>query len=1390
MNRFRTKKKVKESPDGIVRASTDSDAPPVTKPSKGFRLGGRKAPEPEPAPELDLSTALPSSDDFRTSLLMSGLSARFSMLREQDDPNSKIGKASDDSVLFSKRQSRLNDFDFSTQGLSDIAEVSSIHGSIRPRVAAGRTDSFAGSEDYGLDDDATPGSIMNRAKPGEGNNLFGGRQKIMLGNRALYDNDVSQSAFQKIRERERIEKEQERQREEDAQTSRPSSPPLSGYNRNRETSSTTSSGGPSTTRDSTAGTSVTSQRTPSLNGGHTPVSPNIPGGNGSLERTGTKTRRLYETGLDNHLHESQFSAMSRIDTLTRQRTLGTKSPPPGAMSPSYGPTSGDLWQRSIAGKQSMPNLRTASPPPTGSAMSSFDFGVRKISNASSKPFGLASPPLSPPVSEYDEQGIFPLQPNDRGKATALGAFSKPAPYDENKYTQRQLQMQQGRETPPPMKDSPFRPFFARNQQQQMVNRTRAESDATHASDRSRSNSSGQRAFISPDRIPEATVNENNILDKQATSTGAFLASPNGAPSVSPYETAPDQSRFRNQPKPLDLSHLYRPDQRIQIDRPDESQHPAHRPQTDSSPSATSPDASNMNLPATSQQPPADSPTLGPGLGGIRQHLRSDSNTSSVSGGSPSAHFPRFPTETQKSIPQNEYSSKSSPWDNDWDQESSFGEDRSSVTSGGTAHPLPLTVRSPNIDASVKEPRSASWEREMEARHIRVGSTETQKEHQAFQEELASRRRKVQEKMKSMVESDSRSTSPLPPLPADWPKDAHQVKSNALGLLRNKTSMGSLVGRPKEAPPVKGMKLLGIGNATITSGTLSPGTAKFEDVPWNQAEEENEPGRSQDAGGAPPPTKAFREARRAAQRDREREVALRHQQRLVSDSDQEWPVQRKERERPRLGNQRMDNSWVDNARDNSYDHSRVDNYRMDQRMDHRVDGRMDNRMDTHNRVNHRVDPRMDHRRDNRMDNRKDHRMDHRMDNRMDHRMDHRMDNRIDNRMDHQLDNRVDNRIDHRMDNRMENRTEDPRRDNFYRDQGERVQPHMRPRQRTPSKERKPPPVTYHPRTGNSSQESNINGTNPSGSRPPSNSSRDRSESETSGGRSRSRTGAYREDLATTMVEGTSSKSHGYDERLTRLLPKSPGPPPGIGLPASPSPIPSPMFAPNRTRSNGKAPSREHFEKLPALQTGSENVGIGSTTRPSPTAPFMVNSTPGLVQQSQPGSGTSTPLGQGAPQPLYPAVRKRSINKSEISEPKFVSSTSRMTTVNLPPGSSLSNGNSNDLINDQRPPIPPVNPKRRQTRTMFNDFMGRRDTDEVHYMPAATQSTEEMSTFSADEGDSSKPKPRARLRKSSSEGGNLSARARQAAMNAESSHAMPGTFPAGAGSPPKVAEGGMF
>ena len=227
MNRFRSRKKSQGessrsvSREGSRRPSLDGDIPPLPSlASRAFKRKKTPVPEPKAEPEIDLSTALPASDDFRTSLLMPNLSARFSMLKEQDDPTSKIGKANDDSVLFPKRASRLDLFN-SRPGLSDIAETDSLPNPIRPPFATTRTESYGS--------DATDDSVMSRARPGEGNTMFGGRQKIYkipiggagsvkkfgghdesetsagsnMGGKLMYESDATLSTFQKLREQER-----------------------------------------------------------------------------------------------------------------------------------------------------------------------------------------------------------------------------------------------------------------------------------------------------------------------------------------------------------------------------------------------------------------------------------------------------------------------------------------------------------------------------------------------------------------------------------------------------------------------------------------------------------------------------------------------------------------------------------------------------------------------------------------------------------------------------------------------------------------------------------------------------------------------------------------------------------------------------------------------------------------------------------------------------------------------------------------------------------------------------------------------------------------------------------------------------------------------------------
>ncbi|KAK3342647.1 LOW QUALITY PROTEIN: hypothetical protein B0H65DRAFT_576016 [Neurospora tetraspora] len=562
MNRFRAKKKAKEeaAAAAIARSSEDSEHSSVSG-FKGFRKG-KKAPVEEPKKEFDLSTALPSDDNFRTSLLMTNLSARFSMLREQDDPNTKIGKASDDSVLYPKRQSRLADFGgfgAAGRGLGDIAEVESIKASSHFL----RSDSIASADwDNG-------GSILTRGKPIEGNNLFGGRQKIYkvpaaksggLGGRALYaDDDVALSAFQRWRisekekeqqEHETIEEHEQDEEHEDHQRSE--SPPPLGYNRKRETNSTTSSAS-MMARNSTAANSITSQPA-----GYVSTAPTSAASTPTLDRS----RRLYEQSTSQDGPE-QSSLLSRIESLNRQRTAasGVKA---------LGDRLGE--ERTLASKASAPQL---SPPITTPATGTGDLGNGAAPQADPKLNFGGSPPLSPPISETGEpHPLLPIQPNDVGKATAMGKPSQP--YDETKYAQRQIQLQQGRETP--------------------TRRPRAGSDASFATARSRE-SQPFEGRGEPLRTQPALEEEpaSTDLDSQTPETQALAA----------------------------LSG------QLSLQRPADEEHPALRgaaaPPPLSINTSTKPENPTISIEESVEPASADSPTLGPNAGLVRSHLRGASS---------------------------------------------------------------------------------------------------------------------------------------------------------------------------------------------------------------------------------------------------------------------------------------------------------------------------------------------------------------------------------------------------------------------------------------------------------------------------------------------------------------------------------------------------------------------------------------------------------------------------------------------------------------------------------------------------------------------------------------------------------------------------------------------
>lgn len=441
MNMFKRSRKAKDQAqddawDAIAR---DDTAPRIFKSAKTLRRK-KNAFEEEEKPVLDLGNVLPDTDDFRTSLLMPGLSARFSMLREQDDPNTVIGKASDDSVLFPKRASRLNLFGHGNV-LSDIAEVESIRSSFRPPFADRDRSNSLGGDGY----DSDNGSIMNRSRPGEGNVLFGGRQKLYripttstknltepesgtITAKHMYEDDVSLSLFQQYRRR---EKERRDSTEENRVSNSTESDehnqiqsPSTSFSRNRGTQSSTNSGR-SNLRTSTAATSVTSE------------SPVPRDSSGTLTSVPTKlVSESPNASVESFYHQTTSPGLRRV--------LDEGIQPPRQASPSKSPKNlRDRSQRSGAIFAASP-FRTISPTPTTNMAAPLDFGFDNKENTPTSP----SKVTDTSMVKSDKVLARSVQPNDRGKATALGLFNKPAKeFDEQQYSQRQVQMHEGRSSP-------------------------------------------------------------------------------------------------------------------------------------------------------------------------------------------------------------------------------------------------------------------------------------------------------------------------------------------------------------------------------------------------------------------------------------------------------------------------------------------------------------------------------------------------------------------------------------------------------------------------------------------------------------------------------------------------------------------------------------------------------------------------------------------------------------------------------------------------------------------------------------------------------------------------------------------------------------------------------
>ena len=1356
MNPFRQRKKSHEGGEGLQRASTESDVPPIPTPSLRSRTFRRNKKKAEPQPEVNINLALPPTDDFRTSLLMPNLSARFSMLREQDDPRSKIGKANDDSVLFPKRASRLNLFGHDTATLSDIDEVSTLAGSIRPPFAYGRSQSYASTATG--DDESSEGSVMNRSRPMEGNKFFGGRQKIYKipvseaasaagGNgqedghpkpvkgRVLYEDDVSLSAFQTYREKaKQVANDGDDQdlNEGNSEHTRSESPPSREYNRNRETSSSTQSGPPNT-RTSTAATSLTSQSAspqhsainPLPSNGPVPTNPVLASKPPStvastIERMGNKSgQRLYGQGLNQQLQEQQTKSIQRLESVQRPRADGGV-PLPKGLSQSRSATNLNDRYNQPGSLYASSSFRTASPQPsmTPPDLGGFDLGLKPIhpleNGRNDEPGFGRSPPLSPPMSPSPDSGegavfVASMEPNDLGKATASGAFSKPSrQYNEAQYAQRQLQMHEHRETPSPQeasKQATLQTWSAHTKPSEVVS-----NELHNSSQNSIPAAAPPQNFQFPAQPRLLSPPPKHARRHPFPQNDSFIAGMSGSES----EAEKDHTRERHFGRPAFQQRALQamPTGARSTKYEHDDQHPAFQnvnlgsmldltSDTDTSNPNTSPFSKSEYSPGIVDNVPegmTDSLVLGNaedlnGLNGlIRAHLRTDSDQSTVYPLPSPNRFPNqyFPSENTKSQGTSQSNLNPSFVDPFRNQNIDNSSQVTAEPQGNTTVPAPLSVRTRQIlehaaamrngsfkaqqvlgaygsDVSPQQTETSesfrngsvpkaqqvlggfgadkaqqvlgdeapgrsrgsstsSWHEHLKGHHTRGGSTETQKEREEFASELADRRRRVQDNLKNMVDSGSRSASPMSN--SRIPDQSPLKTGGAFGLLK-KASRTSLVGRPENPP--KAMKMLGMGPPS--DGLSNPNQESYFERPVENYQASTK-SRFQDTKSPNqiprPGTARGPSPHNANLRSGSRDAAATRNNFSRRPSSPSAPVPRLNmREVAGLGSgpqqpkksieqQRYPERPIASSQDSSY--------------------------------RSQSDPR---------------------------------------------------------------KYSPPRRPSM-----EQTRSHDEQRSRSALANRL---------------------------------------------RSNSRT--YYEGQKTLQPLQTPSYSQHYPTQLGEHSPRGPPPPPG-----------------------------------------------STTYIPSASSPYYNPSLASPASSSTIVSNGSFPVQKNA---INNAPRKRSISKHEISEPRFMSTTSSIPTVSLPPGASLQNGMNSP---GHAPPVPPINPRRKRTGTTQNIFTtfgsnnphgqqlldstdrrtpnrDRSPSSATSLMPhsvhtplsaSSVEPYEERSTFSDEDDNDKKRSTKQRLRKTSSEGGNLAAKARQYAMRGPSP-AMPLTPGIGPGMSPMTGPG---
>ncbi len=1138
--------------------------------------------------------------------------------------------------------------------------------------------------------------------------MFGGRQKIYkipvggsgsvknfgakdddelpsgvnMGGKALYESDIATSAFQRLREAERQERERAslEQVRSSKEQDRDGSPPLAKYNRNRETSSSTNSG-PSQPRTSTAATSVASQRSiyyENMNGASHPLSPSTQPGSAGSDRPFPKTtRRLYRQDLDQHMQEQQSSSMHRLESLNKPRSIPGGSATRNLQQSRSATGLNDRYQRG-GPLYASTSFRPGSPPPSGtpSRMDEFDLGLvtdQTGNNLTDSGYG-RSPPLSPPMSPshdtktHDTTFLAALEPNDLGKATASGAFNKPKlQYDEKEYKERQIQLLEGRNTPSPQLVRPFSPqALSIDEQTNTLSRNNSLGSTFSRTESVRQPWEHHREDRVLRAVPENGSRGSSPVDKHQTNPAmerSFLAGRSSSDvAESETEAEPDfpipsfTSKYQSFPHPISQAKPVKLNQ--PLDFHPEADHLTPTAEESAFDSRSHLSESTITQPKDNNDANgicADSPTLGPvglsnGLSGlVHAHLRNDSGQSSIYP-EDSPRPDRYSVEVRQSIFGHgsalAHSRQGSKDDSGVNGEYWVKERRGSEQSSIVAPP-PLSFaarqilqqatalrdnhqspKAQQILANDKAQRvlggdaprsshsrnnSTSWQDQLKAHHARVGSTETQQEREGLANEMAERRRRVQDNLKTYVEENSRSPSPAPGVRPQ--EDGPEKPRHPFGILK-KTSRGSLVG--KQERPLKAMKMLGIraGEAGSDAPQSPPdmfmGRGQFHDRAMPLGKKSSPPRRPQDP------------------RQHSDNGPTARQRLPNGGRSQDNFAQRTSPPSSKSGSSYSDNS--EKQPDSGKDSAPLPSVDWN-----RVNGSNPVKAATkYEPINLQTAPRP---------------------------------------------------ADEVMENAFHNG--------------------LPPAGRSQSAMSR-----RHPMSPTERSQSAMGGRLRSNSKPVSPS--------------------YFEPRA--APPGTPYMIN--PKQFSRV------PPPGTPYMINP-----------------KTPSRPPIAHQNRPRT--ESTAISNESRPSTSSMTSSPSTM-IPPQSSPSYAYNRP---GNP-------RKRSVNKQDISEPTFVSCTSSVDTVNLPPGASLSNGmDAPSPTRGPPPPIPVRDSRRKRTQT-FLQALGRTDrqaettSTEPTPSPREDEAYEERSTFSADDEPSASSKMRQKLRKTSSEGGLNAKAARQAALHAPS------------------------